>query len=464
MTKQHIHQYVLEHITGSLQARTESAQPLWVAFCIALLSSVVILLSNTGDSSTVGLAICTLFAGIPLGVMAQRNTLRIALSRESLRLKRFLIGKKGYVAPKDHVLHEHADLFAIAANMVCKEPFFTPQSNAAAWHTHSVLADIPGIAAYEGWYGNNTQSSIFLYGELNKLTALATDVWDLGHVRRLTPSDKERFIETSKGWKKQQLISVGLVYAPLLSKADPANLHAQDIQDNCVLLGAIGLEGTRGYEQTMPLSPAMAIQRSTAVQVVMTVSLALFALVSTLGNRFFGTAPPANMLLLLAVSVFIAPLILAIYSWDHAVKNEGTSQYLPLWNAGLIAGLSYAIYLLYLFWQNAMGASVGSLAHQTGSAIAILTYGLSLLAYISFSRLGKMRKIKITAGNPLFLLAWSSSLLIILIIAYGSGPLLLGGILMAFGAATAYAAIHQLRSYADRHHSRDYIVELLRSN
>lgn len=463
MTKQSVHQYVLEHITGSLKARKQSNHLLWVSFCICLASSLIILSGDTGDSSTVGLAVCTLIAGIPLGVIAQRSTLRNALSRDSLRLKRFLIGKKGYVAPKDHILHEHADLFAISANMVCKEPFFTPQSNAAAWHTFSVLADIPGVAAYEGWYGKNTQPSIFLYGDVKTIVDISSDIWDLGHVRKLTSSDKERFIETSKGWKRQQLMSVGLAYAPVPAKADPTHLTVQDIQDNCVLLGALGLEGTRGHEQSMPLSPAVSVQRSTAVQAVISASVALFALISTLSTRLFIMAPAINLLVVLATSVFIAPLVLAVYSWDNAAKHNRSPTYSLLWNATMIAGISYGIFVLYLYWQNAFTAPIGSLAHQTGSAIAILTFGLSLLAYISLSRLGKERHFTFNKTNPLFLLAWTSSLLLFLIVAYGSGPLLLGGIIMAVGATLAYIAIYELKSYADRHHSRDHIIELLRS-
>lgn len=467
MNKQQVHHYVLEHISGSLKARQDAKPILGLTFGIALASSIVILLSNSGNSNTVGLAFCILLAGVPFGGIAQRSTLRVALSRESLRLKRFLIGKKGYVAPKDHVLHEHADLFAIAANLVCQEPFFSPQSNAAAWHTYGAVAGAPGVAAYVGWYGDTTKASIFLYGDLAELTAISSDIWDLGHVRKLSTTDKERFIETSKGWKRQQLIPVALGYAPLPTSADPTNLSLKDIQESCILLGALGLEGTRGGGQTMPISPSVSIRKATNIQITVTMSLAFFAVVSALGSKLFTVSIPVNPLLILAFSLFLSPLLLAVFSWDHATKEtKKTIEPISslIWDAALISGFSYGVYLLYLYWQGSVGAVPGSAIHQTGTAVAVLTFGLCTLLHVSLNRPGTARKFKINMYNPLFLLAWASSLLLILIISYGTGPLLVGGILMALGTTILYGLLYELRAYADRHHSREHILELLKAN
>lgn len=466
MNKQQVHQYVLEHITGSLKARENSKQLLGIVFGISVIGSVIILLSNTNDSSTIGLAVATLLAGIPFGVIAQRSTLRIALSRESLRLKRFLIGKKGYVAPKDDVLHEHADLFAIAANLVCQEPFFSPQSNAAAWHTYSVMSDIPGIATYVGWYGNNTEASIFLYGDLHELTELSSDIWDLGHVRKLTASDRERFTETAKGWKRQQLHSVALAYAPLTKSADPTNITSKDIQDSCVLLGALGLGSTRGYSQTMSISPAVSVRQATFLQTSISLALVLLTTLSVVANKLFGVPLAVNMLLLLTMAVFIVPIILAVFSWDSAVTTKTRvieSLTGIIWHASIIAVTTYATFLLYLYWQDALGAASGSVAQQTGAAIAVLTFGLCTLLHIILTKLTVKKKFTLSNTNPLYLLAWSSGLLLVLIISYGTGPLLIGGIILAVGATLFYGSIRELKMYADHHHSREHILELLKS-
>lgn len=467
MNKRQVHQYVLEHIAGSLKARADSRPVLGIVLGISVVGSIIVWLSGTDSNPTTGLAICTLLSGLPLGVIAQRNTLRIALSRESLRLKRFLIGNKGYVAPKDHVLHQHADLFAIAANLVCQEPYFAPQSNAAAWHTYSVISDMPGIAAYVGWYGNNTQPLVFLFGDLAELTELSTDLWDLGHVRKFTAGDTQRFTETARGWKRQQLLTVGLAYATLPKTADPTNLTTNDLQENCVLLGALGLESNRGYQQNIPLNPTASVALATKLQATASLALVFISVLSSMASRLFGVPVAINMLLLLTVSVFITPLLFAVFSWDQATKRKNVSHSsiaTLMWNGLALAVISYGTYVLYLYWQNAPGAAHGSAAHQTGAAITVLTFGLCMLIHVSLNRLNTKQKLTLSLANPLFLLAWSSSFLLILIVSYGTGPLLLGGIVLAIGAALFYGSIHELKSYADRHHSREHILELLKTS
>lgn len=463
MNQRHVHQYVLEQITGTAKARQEARKLLVSCFVVSTVIAVGIFATGPTNSSVLALAIATLIAGIPFGAAAQRVTLGLSLSREQLQLKRFLIGKKGYVNPKNHVLHDHADLFAIASNLVCYEKFLAPASSAAAWHTYGVLTDAPTIAACIGWYGDN-KPVVFLYGGHRELVELTTDVWDLGHVRSKGESDVERFNQTAAGWKRQQLIPLALAYAPLPASADPNKLSTQDVAGNCILLGGLGVTGSLGNEQAVAISPSQAVKRSTAAQAVITLSLVFYTAFSVIVAQLLGQPPAVLAIHLLVFSLFISPLLLAVYSWDRTPKAaRKLSPSSLVWASMLIAGLSLGSTLLYRYSINSLDTLYRPLVQSSIAAVGILTLGLCMLLQLIVSRTSGRLVFK--AGyNPLFLLASASSLLVVLIIAYATGPLLLGGSLLAIGATLVFGVLHEIKAYADRHHTRDHILELLNQN
>ncbi len=462
MNKQQVHQYVLEQISGTATGRQEAKKLLVYSFAVAAAAAVIVLATDPTNTTVIVLAISTLFAGIPFGVASQRITLGMSLSRKQLRLTRFLIGKKGYLSPKDHVMHDHADLFAIASNLVCHDKFLAPGSSAAAWHTYGLLHDSPSIAAYTGWYGDN-QPVIFLYGDVKELTALTTDVWDLGHIRTMTKTDHERFAQTAAGWKRQQLLPIALAYAPLPPSADPAQMTISDLAKNCTLLGAIGVTGSLGEDQQVVIAPAEAVRRATAAQVVITLSLVFYAGLSAIFAQVFNQAPVMQAVHLIVFSLFLSPLLLAVYSWDRPPKVSRKQPFASLlWASILIAVISFGAVLLYRYSVSSLNVTNQLLVESSMSAVGVLTLGLCLLAQLIASRTSGKLVFK-PAYNPLFLLACSSGLLLVLIAAYTTGPVLLGGAMLAIGASLTFCAVHELKTYADRHHTREHIVELLKN-
>lgn len=454
---------MLEQITGATKARQEAKKLLLSCFAVSVAVAGGIFVTGPTTSSVIALAVGTLFAGIPFGILAQRVTLSLSLSREQLRLKRFLIGKKGYVGPKNHVLHDHADLFAIASNLVCYEKFLAPASSAAAWHTYGVLTNAPAVAACIGWYGDN-QPVVFMYGGHQELVELATDVWDLGHVRRKGKGDVERFSQTAAGWKHQQLIPVALAYAPLPANADPSKLSTHELAGNCILLGAVGVTGSLGNEQTIAISPDQAVKRSTSAQAVITLSLVFYAGLSVFTARSLDQPPTLQAIHLFVFNLFLSPLLLAVYSWDRPSKAARKRSFSNLaWTSLLIACLGLGSALLYRSSISSLDTAHQPIIQSSIAAVGILTFGLCLLLQLAISRTSG--KFVFRAGyNPLFLLASASSLLVILIVAYGTGPLLLGGSLLAIGASLLFCVIHEIKAYADRHHTRDHLVELLKTS
>lgn len=464
MNPERTHRYVLEHVTGVMRAKTEMNRILIYGFAAAGAGAITVLAADgTASSQAVSLAAGLLLAGIPIGPLLQRQSLRIAISRNSLRLRRFMIGRKGYVAPKDHVMHEHADLFAAACNLVCHEPFLAPSGSAAAWHTFEPVVGLPGVAACIGWFGDSAQPTIFLYGDLAGLLGVSSDIWDLGHVRKFTALDKRTYTDTAVGWKRQQLIPAALARAPMPAHADPHRLTSQDINGNVMLLGAVGLEGSRGLGASFPISPTGALRAGTMNSLAVTTALAATVSLSAICQWLFGIPPFLTASHILIFKFVIEPLLVIAFNWDRAMKHIPKPAGMAggaAWGGGIIGVLSLGSYLLYGYLDKGLAFETGSLSHRSAAAVAVLSLGFCLLLRIVLERRGRSQ---LQDHNPLFALAWASGLLLVLLLAYLTGPVLLSGLSLAVGVIAGYGLMNELQSYAERHHSREHILELLKT-
>lgn len=464
MNPERTHRYVLEYVTGAAHTKSELNRLLAYGFAAAAAGSLIVLVTDgTASDRSLGLAAGLLLAGIPLGPLLQRLTLRIAISRDSLRLRRFMIGRKGYIAPKNHVMHEHADLFAAACNLVCHEPFLAPGSSAAAWHTFEPVVGLPGVAACIGWFGDSAQPTIFLYGDLAGLLGVTNDIWDLGHIRKFTALDKKTYVDTAAGWKRQQLIPAALASAPMPAHADPHRLTSQDINGNVTLLGAVGLEGSRGLGASFPISPAGVLRDGTMNSLAVTAALVTAVGLSAISQWLLGIPPFLTFSQIVIFKFVIEPLLVIAFNWDRAMKHVPEPAGMAAraaWGGSIIGTLSLLSYLLYGYLDKGLALETGSLSQRSAAAVAVLSFGLGLLLRIVLERRGRSR---LQDHNPLFALAWASGLLLVLLLAYLTGPILLSGLGLAISAACGYGLLHELQGYAERHHSREHILELLKT-
>lgn len=461
---QAVHGYVLDHVSGSEAARSSANRLLMGGLGISVVSGLLVMSSTALTESKVALGIGVILAGVPMGVLVQRLTGAFSLSRDQLRLRRFLIGRKGYVAPKQPVRHEQSDLFSVACSLVCHEPYLSPNSTAAAWHTYGFVAGMPGVAACVGWYGKNSQPVVFLYGDHRRLLETADEIWDLGHVRKFTATDKDTYENTIAGWKRQQLLPVALAYAPLPEGLDPMKISVKDL-NGCTLLGAVGLTGSRGQSHDFTLAPKANLIAASYISYTNTIGLVFLALVSTIISYGFSLPVGIGLLHIIGFKLLIEPLILATFSWDEATKHNLKSTQTVvalLGQASLLAATSYAAFVVQLYLGGYVYAPDGSTQHNTALAVGLVAYGLGLLVNIMHQRGGRLFT-KTHATNPLFGLALASALLVMLMSAYSIGPLLMGNLFVAICAAGILALVYEVRAYADRHHTREHIIELLGS-
>lgn len=454
MNQKQAHHVVLEQLTGLSQIMPRLHTQLVTGAALALAAGAAILASGASDAPTLNLAIGVAIAGVPIGALIQRLTLRASLSREQLRLKRFMIGKKGYIAPKKAVPHHEADLFSVACSLVCTEPNLSPNSSAAAWHSFG-LTDKPEVAACSGWYGNDSQQTVFLYGDLPTLLDVCEDIWDLGHVRRLAETDIERYKQTAAAWKRQGLTPVALAYAPLADTVDPQHVELHKLQPHCSLLGMVGLSGSRGLGDTYSLDSGGAAQTAAHVSLVSTAAIAALAVGSVLANQLFQTPIGVGLSQILGLKLFVEPIVLASLSWDgrqKLVRQTKQTVRMAILTGLMIAATAYATLLGYNYLQRNLPNGIRM---QSAGAISLLTLGTCLLAYMWWARQRTL--------NPLYALALTSGLLGVLIAAYATGPLLITELFVGVGAGLVFLLLLELYAYGERHHSREHILELLKS-
>ncbi len=132
---------------------------------------------------------------------------------------------------------------------------------------------------------------------------------------------------------------------------------------------------------------------------------------------------------------------------------------------GLLMGsLAYINYLFY-FSRHSLGITTiapGSIAHHGAAALVLLSLGACLLIDIIMYRSNGKTLTRYQLYNPLFLLGCASAVLALLAGAYAIGPLAADDLWFGGVAAAAYIAIRTLQQYANTHHTRDHILELLK--
>lgn len=456
MNPKHVHYVVLEHLTGLSSILPRLRNQLLTGFGIAVAAAVIVLAAGISENSDVNLVVGVLVAGLPLGVLAQRLTLRVSLAREQLRLERFMIGKKGYVAPKGPVLNHDADLFSLTSSLVCAEPHLSPNSAAAAWHDFSLSADTPAVAVCTGWYGNDGRQSVFLYGDPDTLLRNSLEIWDLGHVRRLTETDIDSFEHAAAAWKRTGLTPVALAYVPLPAESDPNHTQLKDLQPHTALIGMIGIRGSRGLGDTYDISSALSAQSAVRISLTSTVAIAALTVGSVLANRLFNVPIGITLSQIIALKLFIEPIILASLSWDGSPKkSHARSNHIhsAIKSGLLLALLAYAAFIGYSLVIQFPGASRQL---QAASAVSWLSLGLGLLTYMWWERH--------RTQNPLFLLALSTGILGTLTVTYATSPLLLNELLFGLSLPLLFLFLLELHSYSERHHSRQHILDLLKTS
>ncbi len=308
---------------------------------------------------------------------------------------------------------------------------------------------------------------------------------------RVSPEDKLRIVDLVKAHDNVVAVTGdGINDAPALKRADigvamgktgtdVAKQSAEIVlldDSFSTLINAV--QQGRVIFQNIKKSTLSCFTSNSAELVVNLVSLAAFAL--------FKVPLAMSVMEILAIDMIAELFPIAALGWDQAdgelmhdkprsthdhILNSATIGDL-LWCGLLIGGLAFANFILF-FWRHdlpaARAVATNPALYMKATALTYLTIVLCQLLNILQRRSRRGLFTRYQFHNRALLIAMTFSLVCVLNIIYnpylnvyfGAGPLQLTDWLYAIGAAAIFIAIRELQRYANTHHSRDQVLELL---
>lgn len=479
-----IHQYVLEAVTGLPAVQKTAKKSSRGGIALSLIAAMMVGFITVASDRRWGPAMLVIsgliLAGIPFSLFIQSYVLRLSLSKENLRIKDILIGRRNFRLSEDRsfILDDdsrqvernfYADLtpFSIACNLISSEPALVPPHGSSAWQALRTFDELPGVAVGFTSFGSGGNSYAFIHGLPTTILANSTEMWDLGHVRKFSDSDMKLFKKTNGSWKKQSKAVVAAAYVALPKNADPLTLDTDSLAGRLTLLGAASMHGTREYGKSFPLGPAASLRLGVQSNLSTTVMVLTLSVLSYLAAVLFSTPVMIGLAQIALLKLLIEPLPIAATAWDQAVRNKANKFSLvdSLWSGVLIALLGVVSFVLYfeLHGFNLGHTASSSIAHQGALATSFLTIASCLLVTVVLLRHDAHQSGKKKSHNPFFALGMASAVLCISIGTYATGPVVAIDLVLAVAAVSIFTAIQMLKRYASAQHTREHILEILKT-
>ncbi|HUP26109.1 MAG TPA: cation-transporting P-type ATPase [Candidatus Limnocylindrales bacterium] len=308
---------------------------------------------------------------------------------------------------------------------------------------------------------------------------------------RVSPEDKLRIVDLVKA--NDNVVAVtgdGINDAPALKRADIG-----------VAMGKTGTDVAKQSAEIILLDDSFstlvnAIQQGRVIfQNIKKSTLSCFTsnaaelvlnLVSLAALAAFGVPLAMSVMQILAIDMIAELFPIAALGWDEADgelmrdKPRNTHDHILtsssitdlLWCGVLIGGLAFSNFILF-FWRHGMAAADANLTNPSlyikATTLTYLTIVLCQLLNILQRRSRRGLFTRYQFHNRALAIAMAFSLVCVMNIIYnpylnvyfGSGPLRLIDWVFALGAAAIFIAIRELQRYANSHHSRNAILELL---
>jgi Ca2+-transporting ATPase len=90
-------------------------------------------------------------------------------------------------------------------------------------------------------YGPNNQQYLFIKGAPESVLDKCTDIWDHGHVRKLTAADRKRIMQQNEQQAKQAMRNLTFAYRILPAKTNLEKLTLEKAEDQLVYLGMVSM-------------------------------------------------------------------------------------------------------------------------------------------------------------------------------------------------------------------------------
>lgn len=307
---------------------------------------------------------------------------------------------------------------------------------------------------------------------------------------RVSPEDKLRIVSLVKAHGKVVAVTGdGINDAPALKRAnigvamgltgtDVAKQSAEIVllDDSFQTLISATQQG-RVIFQNIKKSTLSALSSNAAELTVNLFSLAAAVI--------FGVPLALSVMLILAIDLIAELFPIAALGWDEAEHNlmedhprDQRAHLLTLqsgldvlWYGFLVGSLAFINYLLYISRHEISPGHLPQTSpiHYQAMALTYLTMVLCLFINTLQLRSRKGLFTRYQLHNKTLALAFAASLFCVLNIIYnpllqpyfGTGPLTRTDWLYALGAMAIFTTIREVQRYANEHHSREHILELL---
>lgn len=308
---------------------------------------------------------------------------------------------------------------------------------------------------------------------------------------RVSPEDKLRIVELVKS--NDSVVAVtgdGINDAPALKRADIG-----------VAMGKTGTDVAKQSAEIILLDDSFstlinAVQQGRVIfQNIKKSTLSCFTsnsaelvvnLISLVALAMFKVPLAMSVMEILAIDMIAELFPIAALGWDQAdgelmhdkprnVRDHILTQSSVidlLWCGVLIGGLAFANFVFY-FWRNGIPAAHADIFNPAlyvkATALTYVTIVLCQLFNILQRRSRKGLFTRYQFHNRALAIAMAFSVVCILNIVYnpylnvyfGAGPLKLVDWAFALGAAAIFIGIRELQRYANTHHSRELVLELM---
>lgn len=449
------HYSVIEHITGAAKAKQTIHKLLMpTAGMVALSGSAVFiyaLLTGLSSERLANLGLGLVATAIPVAALLQQIALRLVFTKRGLRITKFYIGRREHKTASIDFADPDNLLLSTAAWQIAWDPVLDQAQILQTSSSHAV--EMPtGLVAYSVTVDDHKPVHTYIYGDIESVIMQANDIWDFGHVRTLAEADRERLRTAAKTFMKHSGIPVCLAYAP---KSDSSNL---------TVIGIANVEVTPGLHHIFAISPAHSLRRGAYITSTLLFSLLVFAIFNLLAAAVFSVPIALGFWQLVALAGLLPTVPLITMLWDPATDLRAKQPALRYINklALLIASLGFASFLTHLAVVGTMYTStIRPSTLRAASATTVLSIGLCMLLHLVLSRTDGVVVSRYHVANPLFWLGLLGAAILLLTVVVASGPLTGFGLLISACAGLLYIAVRVITAYANKHHTREHILELL---
>lgn len=359
-----------------------------------------------------------------------------------MKINEFLIGRKQY-SPKDAAI-KSLDLFASAVKAV------------------KVGID-PEVVNTSKPLKHGRQEIVFISGPAATVLESSTDLWDHGHVRKLTASDR-KFIKTHSD--KKQTIGV---YALALG-------YRLANEESVTLLGLITMTDPRAVALPELSTTQAHLTRQAVVRAIRTnltsgsSQLALVVL-GVAGLAAYHLPPAITFMQIIALDLLLcAPIAALAYEKNYLKLNKIRWQ-TPVAFGILAALIGFANYLFFFARHNLSPFYIdpGLPMYHQATSLTLLTILFCVLAYLLFERADHHEQFftEHLHSNDKLLQGFGLSLVLLAAIIYlpwlqpifSTAPLDIVDWASALLAACVYALLRLLQRHT-RKHSRHAVLKL----